>query len=383
MQGCEEALSDFVRRLIQVNSHTGSEKAVVQLAEAEMRGLGFEQVHIDRLGNLTGELGSGSRTLLFDSHLDVVEPGVIAEWSHDPFGAEVVDGKIYGRGSTDMKGGFAASVYGALAARDLGLLDGKRVIVSGSVMEEDYEGEALKRLFEEDELDVQAVVICEPSTLKLARGHKGRALIRVVAAGVSAHGSSPNLGENAVYKLMPVMERLQQLEEESRRKPEGGTWALTRVEVDAVSYNAIPGRCELYIDRRLLVSETREQLCAALDQLVAGTAASWEIVQLEGVSWTGERFVSEIFYPAWELSAQDELIKKGCRAYDAVLGEADDRFIQWHFSTNGVYTAGFRNIPTIGFGPGDPAIAHKVDEYCSVKDIVTAAGFYAAFINEF
>jgi putative selenium metabolism hydrolase len=251
---------NLTSKLVSIKSITGAESTVVNYVKETMISLGFENVTIDEFGNVFGKVGEGSNTIVFDSHLDTVEAGIVSDWDHDPFSGLVVDGKIYGRGSADMKGGFVSSLYGVLAAKDLDLLNDCSAYVVGSIMEEDYEGEALLYILKNHIQKCDAVIICEPSSLKIARGHKGRALIEINTLGVSAHGSSPVHGKNAIYPMIPILNKMKDLENISCKNPESGTTALTKISVDSVSYNAIPASCTLWLDRRIVFGETRENI---------------------------------------------------------------------------------------------------------------------------
>ena len=152
--------------------------------------------------------------------------------------------------------------------------------------------------------------------------------------------------------------------------------ALTKIESTAVSINAIPASCTLYLDRRLTQAETETSIAQELDTLVAGTDATWEVYDAIGTSWTGESITLRSFLPAWEIGLEHQLTKGCIKAYQALLGEKPEMY-KWTFSTNGVASAGRLGIPTIGFGAGIEAMAHKTNEYCPVSDIIIACEFYS------
>ncbi len=373
---------NLTSKLVSIKSVTGNEDKIVNFVKEKMISLGFIDVTIDEFGNVFGKLGSGPTNILFDSHLDTVEEGILSLWNNNPFSGAIIDNKIYGRGSADMKAGFVASLYSALAAKDLGLIDGKTVYIIGSIMEEDYEGEALKFILDNHIKNSDVIVICEPSSLNIARGHKGRALIEITTEGKSAHGSAPNFGKNAVYPMIDILNKVKKLEQISCKNPESGTIALTKIDVDSVSYNAIPGSCTIWLDRRITNKESKEDIINQMNDLVKDTAATWKFTTHNQRTWTGKKFISEIYYPSWEFDEEDKNIKIMKKAYENTL-EDKANIVLWDFSTNGVTSAGLFNIPTIGIGPGNPKIAHQTNEFCSIEELLKATEIYCSFIMNY
>lgn len=378
VQTLEQRMLAFASDLVQIKSLTGQEENVVRRIAAEMEQLGYDQVNIDKVGNVIGTIGNGPTKILFDSHIDHVDVNDPAEWELPPYGGTLQDGKLHGRGASDMKASAAATVYAGAVIKRLGLAGGKTIHVCCSVMEEDYDGEGLYRAIVDNSLSPNYVVICEPSYLKISLGHMGRAVFKVTVPGTSSHGSAPEKGVNAIYRANEIIARVEQLGEQYMQLPAGErpSLALTRIESTAVSLNAIPSACSLYLDRRLTQEETEESVAQELDTLVAGTEATWEVYDAVGTSWTGETITLRSFLPAWEIGLEHHLTKGCIRAYETLLGEQPQMY-KWTFSTNGVATASRLGIPTIGFGAGIEALAHKTNEYCPVSDIVTACEFYS------
>jgi putative selenium metabolism hydrolase len=368
---------DFARQLVRTPSVTGQEGDLAARVAAKMRELDYDSVSVDPLGNVIGVIGEGLTNILYDSHMDTVTVNNPGAWQYDPFGGEVVDGRLYGRGSTDMKGALSAAVFAGHMAKRLGMHKNKRLTVSASVMEEDYDGEAVYSMCRQMESIPDYVIVCEPSDLKLALGHKGRALIRVTTDGVPAHGSAPEKGVNAIYKMGPIIKRVEELNHAMmQREGETGTIALTRIDSSAESLNAIPSRCDVYLDRRLVLGENQSCIAAEMESLLEGIEAQWEIYDKHGTSYTGKKVVLHSFLPSWEIQPDSVLSQACIRSFKAIFNR-DPELVKWDFCTNGVATAGRLNIPTIGFGPGDSKKAHTVDEYCEISQIKAAAQFYA------
>ncbi len=378
VQALEARLLAFASELVQIESLTGKEEKVVRRIAAEMKQLSYDRVIIDRVGNVIGVIGNGPTKLLFDSHVDHVAVHDPEAWELPPYGGVINNGNLYGRAASDMKASAAATVYAGVVIKQLGLDAGKTIYVCCSVMEEDYDGEGLYHAIVDNSLQPDYVVICEPSYLRVTLGHMGRAIYKITVPGISAHGSAPEKGVNAIYKAQQIVARVEQLAKEYMQRPAGErpSLALTKIESTAVSLNAIPASCTLYLDRRLIPGETEESVAQEMDALIAGTDATWEIYEAECTSWTGETITLRSFLPAWEIGREHPLTKSCIKAYKELLGQ-EPQLYKWTFSTNGVATANRLGIPTIGFGAGIEAMAHKTNEYCPVSDIVTACQFYS------
>jgi len=368
---------NFAQQLIRTPSFTGHEGNLAKLVMSKMAELDYDHVSVDSFGNVIGIVGDGPTGILFDSHMDTVGVNHPEEWRYDPFGGAIVDGKLYGRGSVDMKSALAAAVFAGHIAKRLGLQKDKTLNITASVMEEDYDGEAVYSMCRQLERLPNYVVICEPSGLDLALGHKGRALLKVTSKGVSAHGSAPEKGVNAVYEMSPILQRVEALNNAMmRQENETGSIALTKICSSSESLNAIPAQCEVYLDRRLVIGEDKTTICEEMNALLEGTDASWEIFDKRGQSYTGVTVVLHSFLPSWEISP-DKILTKACIKSYKIMFDREPRLIKWDFCTNGVATAGRLNIPTIGFGPGDSKKAHTVDECCEISQIAAAVGFYS------
>src|SRR5512143_1167213 len=214
------ALVAFLRELIAIPSESGQERAVVERVRDEMTRLGFDEVRIDGLGNVLGRVGDGPLVVALDGHLDTVGVGDRSTWTRDPYRGEEKGGVVYGRGAGDQEGGLAAAVYGAALARRAGLLDGVQLWVTGTVMEEDCDGLCWQYILREKALAPDVVVITEPTNLGVYRGQRGRMEIEVRTQGRSAHGSMPERGVNAVYKMAPIVADVERLNQRLAERPD-------------------------------------------------------------------------------------------------------------------------------------------------------------------
>lgn len=372
----------FAQNLVKTRSYSGDEEQLARLIAAWMNDLGFDEVIIDRYGNVLGRVGSGERIILFDSHMDTVTVTDENLWDVPPFQGDIVDGYLWGRGSVDMKSSLAASIFAAAAAKSQGLLSGKTVYVSCTVDEEYCDGESLKLLLAEQHIRPDFAVICEPSGNQIAVGHKGKAQVVIKTKGVSAHGSAPEKGVNAIYEMAEIIQRIEQtnlkLMQKSGRR---ATLVLSQISSTSVSLNAVPSACEVYLDRRMVLGETEQTIRDEMNAIIAGKNAEWEVGTLHRKTWTGEELTYEPLHPAWEISLEHELAKVFIGAYETTFGRAPEVYDFWDFSTNAVALIPL-GVPTIGFGPGEYKLAHMRNEKCAVSEIVDACLMYTHVISK-
>ena len=249
------------------------------------------------------------------------------------------------------------------------------------VLEEECDGENLKHLFQEARLCPDYVVICEPSSNRIALGHKGKAQVIIKTRGLSAHGSAPEKGVNAVYEMAEIIQRVEKtnarLMKKSGLKP---TLVLTRISSTGASINAVPSECEIYLDRRMVPGETEDTIRREMDQLIRGKNAAWQVGTLHAKSWTGLEVEYEPVHPAWRIDLAHELTLACKAAYLEEFGAEPAEYDFWDFSTNAVTPVSL-GIPTIGFGPGESKLAHMRDESIEVDQIIEACGFYTRLIR--
>jgi putative selenium metabolism hydrolase len=374
----------FLRDMIAIPSESAGEKAVIARARAEMEIVGFDEVRIDGLGNLLGRIGSGSTVLAMDAHLDTVGVGDPSTWTRDPYEGELRDGIVYGRGAGDQEGGMAAMVYGAKIIRELGLEGDYTLWVTGTVMEEDCDGLCWQYLLGEKVLAPEVVVITEPTNLGVYRGQRGRMEMEVRTQGRSAHGSAPERGVNAVYKMAGIVAEVEKLNERlaGGADPFLGKGSVTISDIRATSPSlcAVADSCTIHLDRRLTRGETLEGAVAEVEALPSVIAAGAKVTVLDyaRASYTGLTYPVRKYYPTWTMEEDHPAVVAAARTAEAVLGKRP-RVDKWGFSTNGVATCGVFGVPTVGFGPGHEMHAHTPDDQVPVEHLTKCAAFYAAF----
>lgn len=372
-----DEIADFALKLVREQSPSGLEARVAEHVAAEMQSLGYE-VRRDELGNVVGTIGDGSPCVLLDAHMDTVGVTDPAMWTHDP-GGELADGRLYGRGSMDMKGPLAAALYGIAAAASR--LESGRLVVSATVAEELVEGPATQRVAEAVKPDF--VIICEATSLRLSIGQRGRAEISLEVLGRPTHSSRPELGINAAEAIADAIVALRQLEPPSH--PVLGRGVLVLTDIISRPYpglSVVPDRCVATYDRRTLPGESEADVLGAINSIVeavvasSGATASVSIAEDDFETYSGGRIRALNFAPAWYFNPTEPVVRLAFEGLRAVGLEGD--FTHYAFCTNGSGTAGRLGIPTVGFGPGQEELAHRIDEYIEVADLGRAAEAYAA-----
>jgi len=378
----------FLREMIAIPSESAEEGGVIACARAEMARCGFEEIRVDGLGNLLGRIGSGPTVVALDAHLDTVGVGDPSAWTRDPYRGELTDGVVFGRGAGDQEAGMAAAVYGARIMKEAGLADGVQVWVTGTVMEEDCDGLCWQYILREGVLSPDVVVITEPTNLGVYRGHRGRMEMEVRTQGVSAHGSMPDRGVNAVYRMAPILADVERLNQALASRPDAflgaGTVTVSDIRSTSPSLCAVADSCTIHLDRRLTRGETLASAVAEVEALesVRSAAATVTVLEYARASYTGLVYPTRKYYPTWVLEEDHPAIVAGARAAELALGRTP-AVGRWNFSTNAVATCGMFDVPTLGFGPGDEVHAHTTDDQCPVAHLTAAARFYALFPGVF
>jgi putative selenium metabolism hydrolase len=373
-------LIEFARRLIRQPSPSCEEGPLTQIVLDEMKRLGFDRVWADENGSAVGliEGAHPGPTLLFDAHTDTVGIAPGSVWTREPFGAEIADACLYGRGAADMKGALAAMLHAA-GSVDKSKLAG-RVVLSASVMEEVYEGGALKTVM--DAVKPDFVVIGEASELNLVRGGRGRAEIHLETIGRPSHSSSPHLGVNAIHLMMKVIAAVDKIEMGEHPLLGPGILALTDIISEPYpAYSVIPAICKATYDRRLLPGETVEEVLGAITSLPELKDINFNAKIAAGVhrAYTGKVLSCHKFFPAWELDENHPFVQNALRGLRASGLDPDMR--AYRFCTNAAYSIGEAGVPTIGFGPGAEGDAHVVDEKIRLEDLEKAALGYKGIIE--
>jgi len=369
-----EGTISFAQEIIRVNSPSWHEEGVARFVERKMKALEYDSVRIDQLGNVIGTRHGKhpGPIVLFDGHMDVVPATNLDEWTCDPFSGEIRDGKIWGRGATDMKGPLAAVIMavGHIPAEEVhGTL-----VVSASLGEESYEGAAMAQVLEEVSPDF--VVICEPNDCCVGVGQKGRAGLWVEVSGKPAHSSQPHLGENAIYKSVKVIERLREMPLPSDDQLGEGIMEL----VDGISspfpsLATVPVSFRMRYDRRLMPGETIESVLDSI-KFALKDLPDWQVglSEMKINTYTGKTIEALDFHPGWIINSTSPWIKRAQAGLRESGIEAKPSVA--HYCTNGAQSAGVENIPTMIFGPSSILLAHIIDEYIEINELLRGVEGY-------
>jgi putative selenium metabolism hydrolase len=421
-KACQPAMVRFLRDMISHPSESCEEREVIACIRDEMEKVGFDKVEVDGLGNIIGWMGEGDRIIAIDSHVDTVGIGNIENWTDDPYKGYEDDEVIYGRGGSDQEGGLASAVYGAKIMKDLSLIpEGYRLMVVGSVQEEDCDGLCWQYIVNKDGIRPEFVISTEPTDGGIYRGQRGRMEIRVDVKGVSCHGSAPERGDNAIYKMADIIQDVRALNNngcddstqirglvrmlDPRFNPEHfedarflgrGTCTVSQVFFTSPSRCAVADSCAISIDRRMTAGETWDSCLEEIRNLPAvkryGDDVKVSMYMYDRPSWTGEVYRTEAYFPTWINREDAAHVKALVDAHKALFGERRvgpdsqkelrDKPLtdKWTFSTNGVAIQGRYGIPCVGFGPGAESQAHAPNEITFKQDLVNCAALYAAAI---
>ena len=381
-QNYEKDMTAFLRAIVRNPGESCDEKAHIDTIAAEMKKLDFDEVVIDPQGNVIGYMGTGDKIIAYDAHIDTVGIGNIENWTFDPYEGYENDTEIGGRGVSDQCGGIVSATYGARIMKDLDLIpEGCKIMVVGTVQEEDCDGLCWQYIIEQSGIRPEFVVSTEPTDCQVYRGQRGRMEIRIDVQGVSCHGSAPERGDNAIFKMGPILGELQELSQRLGYDEFLGKGTLTVSEIFFTSPSrcAVADSCAVSIDRRLTWGETWE---GALDEIRALPAvqkanAVVSMYNYDRPSWTGLVYPTECYFPTWKVEEDHFTVKALVNAYEGLFGKAPV-VDKWTFSTNGVSIMGRHGIPVIGFGPGKEPEAHAPNEKTWKSHLVTCAAMYAA-----
>ena len=421
-QKYEPEMTRFLRDMIRIPSESCQEEGVIRRIKEEMEKVGFDRVEIDKMGNVLGFIGNGPRIIAFDAHIDTVGVGNRSNWTFDPYEGYEDAETIGGRGASDQEGGMASMVYAGKIIKELGLCPKDCTIVMvGTVQEEDCDGLCGQYIHNEDKITPEFVISTEPTDGGIYRGHRGRMEIRVDVKGVSCHGSAPERGDNAIYKMADILQEVRALNENGDGpsneikglvkmlnpafNPEHyedaqflgrGTCTTSQIFYTSPSRCAVADSCSISIDRRMTAGETYQSCLKEIEDLPACKKYAKDVkvsmYMYDRPAWTGHVYETECFFPTWINKETAPHVQALVDAHHNLWG--DKRLMptelaaskregrpltdKWTFSTNGVSIQGRYGIPCVGFGPGAESQAHAPNEVTFKQDLVTCAALYAA-----
>lgn len=379
-EGYRKRISGFLRDMIAIPGESSQEKAVVQRIGEEMAAVGFDKIEVDPMGNILGRIGTGKTLIAMDAHVDTVGIGDLGLWEVDPYKGYEDEEIIMGRGASDQRGGMASMVYAGKIMKDLGLEGDYTLLVTGTVQEEDCDGLCWQYIINESGIRPEFVVITEPTSANIYRGQRGRMEIKVTTKGISCHGSAPERGDNAIYKIAPILQELRALHENLHTDPFLGKGSLTVSEIFFTSPSrcAVADGCWISVDRRLTHGETWEMALEQIRKLPAVKSGQAEVSMYEynRPSYTGLVYPTECYFPTWVVPRDHPACDALVDTYRGLF-RSEPLVDKWTFSTNGVSIMGRFGIPCIGFGPGHEDQAHAPNERTWKDELVKAAAMYS------
>jgi len=379
----------YARRFVQIPSLSGEEKELAFGIREVLNEFGLDKVYIDELGDVIGFVKGRSLhpLVVLEGHMDHVSPGNVELWKCQPYSAEVINGNIFGRGAVDMKASLAAMTF---AAKEASSKEHEGTLILCFVVhEETVEGTAVRHIIEKEIREApDLVVLGEPTNLDLGVGHRGRAVINVELSGRTAHASMPELGLNAIHaasKLINYVEEELNPNLPFHQKLGKATIATIGLGASPRVGPQIPDRSKILFDRRMILGETENEILRPIkekvDELVGeGTVldGTTRILEEDIKCWTGRKLRTRDFFPSW-LIKETRIVQRTLKSLWKRGFHANTHV--WKFSTDGIYTYGLRNIPTVGIGPGDEALAHRPNEHVCMRDVEKAVQAYVAIVE--
>ena len=383
----ENKAVEYTINFVKIPSPSGKEKELALYIRDLLEKAGFDRVLIDTVGNVIALIKGTvwDEPLVLEGHMDHVSPGDIRQWKYHPFSAKIVEGKIFGRGTVDMKAALASMI--AASEHLLGKEFERTLALIFTVLEEPAEGVAFKIAVEETlRRRPYLVILGEASSLNIKLGHRGRALIEVNIVGRTAHASMPHLGLNPIIALSEIINYVENIELPKHEILGESTIAPTIIDCEPKCSPQIPDTCKVIFDRRTVLGEKKENVLEIFYTISRklerkGFKVSAKVAAETLRSWTGRNIHVEYFFPSWLINKENTLALRSLNAIRNVV--KDSGFSIWNFSTDGVYSAGEKNIVTLGFGPGSEKLAHQPNEWVSINDIRFATRGYIELIKEF
>lgn len=343
----------------------GQEAAIMAFLADGLGEAGFDCTlipHAEGRASLIATKGLGTDLpLCFSGHLDTVPLG-LAPWSHAPFGGEIEGDRLYGRGGTDMKGGVAAFVVAAIQAGDVP--GGIALVLTAG---EETGSEGARWLTAAGHLpQAGALVIAEPTANRALAGHKGALWLRLVTQGVTAHGSTPHLGENAILKVAPTLQFLSGFDPGCTHPVMGDATVNLGTISGGLNTNSVPDRCEMTVDLRSVPGIEHAVLRERIAAGVGDEVTIEPVIDLPSV-WTdpAQPWLARTIATAAEIAGADT--RPAAAAY---------------FTDASILTPAMGNLPTVILGPGEPDQAHKTDEYVLISRLREAVEIYVRMLDD-
>ena len=377
-----DAVVELTRALVAVDTRNppGNERAIVGVCRDALAPLRAAVTEVERAPGRVSLVAAGPHpggearrpTLLVNGHLDVV-PIDRAAWVHDPFAAVLEDGRLYGRGTADMKGGIAAAIVALQTLERAGRVPACNVVFHLVADEERGGALGTRVLLEQGLITADACLVPEPTSLQVCIAERGLMVVDVTIEGRPGHGSAPREGVSAIEHAAAVVGAIHAADFGDPAHPLLGTPTANVGMIEGGSgHNTVAERCRLVVDRRLLPGATREDAVAALRRRIDSAG-------VEGLRYTVD---VTMFGEASEMDRDDPFVAEVSRAVQVATGR-EPAVIGMSFTTDARFVRNQAGIPAVVCGPGDIDQAHVNDEWVSVERLVDATAAYAELFASF
>lgn len=397
----QEDIVKFTQEIIKIRSFTGEEKELADCVLQKLLEFEVDEAFIDGIGNVIGLIrGDEAGTdVMLNSHLDIVPAGNIDNWhGFDPFGGAIDNNSnIRGRGAADLKGGLSVQLYTMKLLKllkDKGLKPRGDLIFSAVVHEEAAEMFGMeylcKKTLPEKNLNVDFVILCEPTGLNVVLGQRGKVELVVKIKGRTAHSSNPKAGINALEKMVPVLNHIFNTMSKnitSHKLLGDSSVTVTNLVCKPGGLSIIPDECEISIDRRYMPEQNIEDLLNEFETLF--TELKKEDPEFDAIvcsrkilerSYTGYEKEVQKYHPPWIVDEADPLVKRSLKALRSIGQNPQINY--WKFGTDGSMTAGLLSIPTIGYSGTEEDYAHTPEERVNIEMMMQSLNGYYAIITE-
>jgi putative selenium metabolism hydrolase len=393
---------EFMKKLISIKSLTSQEKNIADFLLEEFQKMGVDEAFIDGTGNVVAVIrgeGTGPNVML-NGHLDAVPEGSLENWlPFDPYKPEIVDGDLYGRGISDMKGGYAAQIFAMKAIMERVIKSGKKLsgdlIFTGVVQEEPATMFGMEYFFDhtmkEKNIKCDLVFMGEASSNNLTIGQRGKVELVVKTFGRCAHSSQPQEGINALEYMVPILKDIfSHTGIALRTDPLLGKTSITVTNCivkPGGTLSVIPDECEISVDRRYSTEQTLDDLLGEFEAIFKRLSTSYpefkatvEPRYFEETSYTGYKNRVKKFHPPWAVDRDNEYVQKCYKALRGIGQDPKDNYQV--FGTDGSMSCAIHGIPTIGYSGANEKMAHQPKEKVNIEEMVKTYEGYIAILSE-
>lgn len=366
----------FLKDIINIPSVTLNEEKVALRIKKEMDKVGCDYSFVDDFGNVIGKIGNGEKIIVIESHIDTSNIGDTELWVQNPFVAKLKEGVVYGKGALEQKGAIASILYGVKAIKDLKITGDYTLYIVGSIMKEEYDGEALKYIINKDNIYPNYVILTEPTNFNIHIGSMGRAEIDIIIKGLSADSAYPKIGVNSIYKASSIIEELKKLNEIYMKTLSGKVLlSVNQIICTTPSKCCVPDKCIVKVDCRTWKKDFLTDIIEDIKSLKTLKTHEVKLSASDKKTYRGYKYYGKNILLPW-INNNQYIMKTTVETYKSLYNK-NPKIDKWILTTNGSVTSGIFNIPTIGFGAGKEILSYGPREQVLVDDLLKASLMYA------